>query len=717
MKPKIVLGTMLLTVFAFILLLTITNHASASVFTKVTVGDIVNDMGYSTAVAPNDYDADGDVDIFVSNANTIPNFLYENDGSGNFIKITAGDIVTDLHQSTDAAWGDCNGDGYDDLFVANESSLYWSNNNNLYINNGGGTFTTVTTDIAVNDGGDSQSVNWFDYDDDGDLDIFVTNRGESHFLYANDGSCNFSKVTGLNILTSTNSFNKASLADCDSDGDLEILISDRQGSNKFYINNGGGNFTQIFNPITSGGPAYWGAWGDYNNDGHVDLFQARPDDLNNRLFQNNGSCTFTEVTVGDIVNDGGFSTHASWGDYDNDGYLDLFVSNAFNSNPPPLIYQNNFLYHNNGDGTFTKITSEIVVNEATFSMQSSWLDIDGDGDLDLFVANHNNQDNFLYINNFDPCSPEGSGVVYVDAFTGSAAGPGGPSCPYATIQQGIGAAVTGGYSKVIVRGALYPEVVNIQPGIELEGELRFGWLPPIILPTSSPLSSSQQILVNGAHESSLKYFILYNGGLQLDGSNQMLVEENAIVSEEKYSKVLKLMNGASLNTFSNNLFYHKAHTYSTGVTLGSNSNLNNFFNNTFHTFQLISGNSIPQNAIGVHLANFTNGNVFRNNIMQGDAMNGSAYGFFTTGLSVSAVIEYNLLPTNNTTLSLGVGNLTSPTGFGDFVDPAPTGYDYDLNPTSVAIDVGDPALIYNDPDGTPNDIGVTGGPNSIDFQP
>ncbi len=100
--------------------------------------------------------------------------------------------------------------------------------------------------------------------------------------------------------------------------------------------------------------------------------------------------TFTKITVGDIVNNGGNSNGCAWGDYDNDGDLDLFVAN---------YAQNNFLYQNNGNGAFTKITSGPIVYDGGNSIGSSWGDYDNDGDLDLFVANSNNQNNFLYQNN------------------------------------------------------------------------------------------------------------------------------------------------------------------------------------------------------------------------------------------------------------------------------------------------------------------------------
>ncbi|HXJ56643.1 MAG TPA: CRTAC1 family protein [Verrucomicrobiae bacterium] len=141
-----------------------------------------------------------------------------------------------------------------------------------------------------------------------------------------------------------------------------------------------------------------GAWGDYDNDGDLDLFVScawpptpqtgRP----NLFYRNDGNDTFTRLTslpANDPENQGGASTGCQWGDYDNDGWLDLFVANRFG---------NDFLYHNNGDGTFTKVLDSIVVNDGADSWASAWGDYDNDGFLDLFVGNFDSA-NFLYHNN------------------------------------------------------------------------------------------------------------------------------------------------------------------------------------------------------------------------------------------------------------------------------------------------------------------------------
>ncbi|MCP4710809.1 MAG: hypothetical protein GY869_19470, partial [Planctomycetes bacterium] len=143
--------------------------------------------------------------------------------------------------------------------------------------------------------------------------------------------------------------------------------------------------------VTIGSLSLGGSWGDFDNNGYLDLFVANGNDQDNLLFRNNGDGSFTTMTDSisyPMIDDGATSGGSCWGDYDNDGDLDLFVANRNG--------QNNLLYANNNDGSFTKISDEIIVNSNEFSVSASWADYDRDGDLDLFVANGGH--NALYEN-------------------------------------------------------------------------------------------------------------------------------------------------------------------------------------------------------------------------------------------------------------------------------------------------------------------------------
>ncbi|MBN1558737.1 VCBS repeat-containing protein, partial [candidate division KSB1 bacterium] len=358
-------------------------------FTKITKGEIVNDVGRSTGCSWGDYDNDGDIDLVVANGNE-NNFLYNNNGDGSFTKITEGIIVNDGGNSNGCSWGDYDNDGDLDLFVANWNS--WENNY-LYSNNGDGTFTKITDGAIVNDGGSSAGCCWGDYDNDGDLDLFVTNIfGKNNLLYANNGDGTFTKITEGTIVNDGGDSRGCSWGDYDNDGDLDLFVANLYKSSFLYANNGNGTFSKITEGdiVNDGGYSFGGSWGDYDNDGDLDLFVAHYSDAeNNLLYTNNGDGTFTKIIEGVIVNDGGYSVGSSWGDYDNDGDVDLFVANEI---------EDNFLYANNGDGTFTKITVGDIVNDDGISYGCGWADYDNDGDIDLFVATHN-EDNFLYANN------------------------------------------------------------------------------------------------------------------------------------------------------------------------------------------------------------------------------------------------------------------------------------------------------------------------------
>ena len=183
----------------------------------------------------------------------------------------------------------------------------------------------------------------------------------------------------------------ASWGDYDRDGYPDLFVSNTGNApNNLFRNNGDGSFQQITAGaiVTDPGASFGASWGDANDDGWLDLFVANINNQHNQFYLNNCDGTFTKVTSGEIVNDAGYSTAASWSDYDRDGHLDLFVSNSANGA--------NFLYHNNGDGSFSRVFNGVIGNEAASSFGCSWGDYDNDGDPDLFVANV--AKNFLYRN-------------------------------------------------------------------------------------------------------------------------------------------------------------------------------------------------------------------------------------------------------------------------------------------------------------------------------
>ncbi|MFC2126155.1 FG-GAP-like repeat-containing protein [Bacteroidota bacterium] len=212
----------------------------------------------------------------------------------------------------------------------------------------------------------------------------------------------FSSSGTGSIITNTNASFRSAWADYDNDGFLDLFVPNN-GNNSLYHNSGDGTFTEITvgEIVNDGGTSYAAAWADYDNDGYVDLFVANFSGENNFLYQNNGDGTFTKIISGPVVTDGGFSTSGAWGDYNKDGYIDLFVANGGYNAP-----ENNFLYENNGDGTFTKITTGSFVTDDGRSTHAVWAnfyrtDYFDDNLPDLYVTNEGagaGQNNFMYVN-------------------------------------------------------------------------------------------------------------------------------------------------------------------------------------------------------------------------------------------------------------------------------------------------------------------------------
>ena len=348
------------------------------------------------AAAWGDYDNDGHVDLFVTNYETTePNLLYHNNGDGTFTKTTNGAITSDLASSLAATWGDYDNDGDLDLYVANNIGYA----NFLYRNNGNGSFTKVTNDPIVNDKGYAHGVSWIDYDNDGFLDMFVADYFSTKFnqLFHNNGDGTFTKATNAAPVLEANFSVSGAWGDYNNDGYVDLFVANTNNqNNSLYKNQGDGRFLKINIGaiVNDGGNSVGGSWGDYDNDGDLDLFVSNSGNQNNFLYQNNGDETFTKVTDGPIPNDQGHSHGSAWADYDNDGDLDLFVSNDQG--------QDNFLYSNKGNGVFTKTINQITQDNGD-SFGAAWADFDNDGDLDLFIANHNATQNFIYKNSRGKC--------------------------------------------------------------------------------------------------------------------------------------------------------------------------------------------------------------------------------------------------------------------------------------------------------------------------
>jgi hypothetical protein len=232
-----------------------------------------------------------------------------------------------------------------------------------------------------------------DFDNDGFYDLFIPD-GVASRLLRNKGDGTFEDVTAKAGLSGLDGVSVGVFADYDNDGFKDLFVSRTFKHNQLFHNNGDGTFTDVTAKSGIGDDCCTtvASWGDYDNDGRLDLFVGRYLDPRtkipttfyarngegDKLYHNNGDGTFTDVTAKAGVGDTGLCLGSVWGDYDDDGYLDLYVVNDFGRKT---------LYHNNRDGTFTDVTVKSGTLDYGAGMSASFGDYDNDGKLDLYVAN------------------------------------------------------------------------------------------------------------------------------------------------------------------------------------------------------------------------------------------------------------------------------------------------------------------------------------------
>ncbi len=390
-------------------------QSSSTLFTRIWTSPVACDSTCSWSAAWIDYNGDGWLDLYVANGfyfAGIDNFLYRNDGEGVFTKITTGPIANDGMSSAGCTWGDYDNDGDTDLYVANSHF----HRNQLFRNKGDGQFQEIMNEPPAIDAGASMSPAWIDYDNDGDLDLFVTNGGGDckNYLYRNDG-VSFTSIAPGPIVTYASSSHCVGWSDYDLDGDLDCYIANFQHTNDLFRNDGGGIFTMITEGeiVTDLAISRGCSWGDIDNDGDMDLFVANQQ-YPSCLYMNDGDGTFSKVTSGSIVTDIEWSFGSCFGDFDNDGDLDLVVTNCRFAAPGPST---NFFYRNSGDGTFVSVSDEPIVTDDGLWDGVVCGDYDNDGDLDLFVTNEATvRPNALYRNNLRTKLPVRSpaGINYIN---------------------------------------------------------------------------------------------------------------------------------------------------------------------------------------------------------------------------------------------------------------------------------------------------------------
>lgn len=348
-------------------------------FLKQTSGPIATGTG-GTGAAWGDFNRDGFVDLFVSVGNGSVSVLYTNDGAGSFAIDSAAGVGAATGSSWGCAGGDFNNDGNLDLL----GSVY-GGRNYLLVNQGNGVLTKTTGDPIVATG-TGNNVAWADYDNDGFLDAYCA--GSANLLFHNNGAGAFIKVTN-SVAGADGSGQGCAWGDYDNDGFADLFVTRVNQPNLLYHNNRDGSFTKVTGlPFSADTAISQGcSWGDYDNDGLLDLVVCN-NNARNFLYHNEGNGKFTKVTSSAIAGIATASSGSAWADYDNDGFLDLFIAVRGGAN---------LLFHNNGDGTFTQVTTGTLVNDSGTWIGASWGDVNNDGFPDLFVGNLQGN-NALYLN-------------------------------------------------------------------------------------------------------------------------------------------------------------------------------------------------------------------------------------------------------------------------------------------------------------------------------
>ena len=357
-------------------------QAQALFFQNVASSAGVNSQKWGHGVGFLDYNNDGRLDIYVVH-NLQPNSLFHNNGNGTFTNVAKQAGVEGSDQSDQGViLGDYDNDGYIDIFLTNPLILYH--------NNGNGTFTNVSWSTHVRRTGTFRAAAFGDYNNDGYLDIYVGAQGEPNILYRNNGDGTFSNVAQQAGVDDSGEVMPVGFFDYDNDGYLDIYVGNWGRSapqpNVLYRNNGDGTFTNVtdYAGVGDEGNAHGLAFGDYDNDGDLDIYITNYDQAN-VLYRNNGDGTFTDITNYAGVGNVGLNRSCIFADFDNDGYLDIFVT---------VRSGGNLLYHNNGDGTFTEVAQSWGLGGTKNAHGAASGDYDNDGDLDIYVAHVYEADRF-----------------------------------------------------------------------------------------------------------------------------------------------------------------------------------------------------------------------------------------------------------------------------------------------------------------------------------
>ena len=356
-------------------------------FVDVAAAAGLADDAETRASAWGDYDGDADPDLYVGFADpSVPARLYRNQGDGTFVDVASSAGVDRGGVTRQPVFVDYDGDGDLDLFVA------FRDGPNALFRNEGGTFVDVAPAAGVADARRSVGAVWFDMDGDADLDLFVANQnGDEDGVYRNLGDGTFASVAEeLGMSRSGRGEADGSVgtavADYDNDGDLDLFVAS-YGPDALWQNQGDGTFVDVADgtPLAADRHSVAASWGDYDNDGWVDLyvntFVADEPEAPDALLRNvEGSF---EVVTPALLLEQGSSHGVAWADYDIDGDLDLSLANNHepegghplyaNGLPPRRAYQSLQVAVVNREGIWNRAGASVLLERGSDGYTTSRL--------------------------------------------------------------------------------------------------------------------------------------------------------------------------------------------------------------------------------------------------------------------------------------------------------------------------------------------------------